>query len=88
VSATFAVETETRWDAVALLRALSLYNAWTIQLGADRWLVVGSAGTETETVSAVAAVDAWAEQRGLSGVTALLGEDVPAVARGSSRQSR
>ena len=45
MSATFAVETESHRDAVTLLRALSGYNAWTIQLGEQRWLVVGSADT-------------------------------------------
>jgi hypothetical protein len=84
MSETFAVETGSRPDAVALLDALFLYNAWTIQLGLDRWLVVGRADTATETLSAVAAVDAWAEERGLPEGATLLGDDVPVVARGSS----
>jgi hypothetical protein len=84
MSATFAVETESHRDAVTLLRALSGYNAWTIQLGERRWLVVGRADTNARESAARAAVDAWAEQHGLPDVTTLLGDDVPAVARGTS----
>jgi hypothetical protein len=84
VSATFAVETGSHRDAVTLLRVLSGYNAWTIQLGEQRWLVVGRADTTARESSARAAVEAWAEQNGLLDVTTLLGDDVPAVARGVS----
>src|SRR5262245_4115080 len=57
VSETFAVEARSRWDAIALLRTLTSYHAWTIQLGETRWLVVGRADTEAEASSAVNAVE-------------------------------
>jgi hypothetical protein len=82
VSETFAVETRSRWDAIALLRTLTSYHAWTIQLGETRWLVVGRADTEADASSAVSAVEAWARDRGQPEITALVGDDVPAVARG------
>lgn len=82
MSETFAVETRSRWDAITLLRTLTSYHAWTIQLGETRWLVVGRADTEAEASSAVDAVAAWASDRGLADITALVGDDVPAVARG------
>ena len=82
MSETFAVEARSRWDAIALLRLLSGYHAWTIQLGEARWLVVGRADSEEAASSAATAVAAWAREHGVPELEALVGDDVPAVARG------
>ena len=71
----FTVEARNRWDAVALLRILTGYHPWTIQLGEDRWLVVGRADDDEAGADALRLVDGWALDRGQAGVTATMGLD-------------
>jgi hypothetical protein len=75
VNGRFTVEAGNRWDAVALLRLLASYHPWTIQLGEDRWLVVGRADDDTAQADALRLVDRWAVDRGHEGVSATMGLD-------------
>jgi hypothetical protein len=63
VNGPFTVEVQNRWDAVALLRLLATYHPWTIQLGEDRWVVVGRAASDDAGVQAQGLVDRWALDR-------------------------
>ena len=69
----FTVEATNRWDAVALLRLLTSYHPWTIQLGEERWLVVARADTEQAGDDAKQLVDRWAMDRGQHGVAPTVG---------------
>jgi hypothetical protein len=75
------VEAGNRWDAVALLRLLSSYQPWTIQLGESRWLVVGRAEDDAGGADAMRLVGRWGADRGHAGLTATMGLDALGVSQ-------
>jgi hypothetical protein len=74
VSGQFSVELTNRWDAIAMLRLLEPYHSWTIQLGEDRWLVVGRAESKQARHDARESIVAWARERGTPEVAATFGD--------------
>lgn len=80
----FSVEAPSRWDAVTLLRALAKHHAWTVQLGLDRWVVVGRADSDAAGRDVEQIVTRWANDRDRPELAATLVNDA-ARASGARR---
>lgn len=79
----FSVEAPTRLDAMALLRALGNHHPWTVQLGLERWVVVGRADGGAARLDVERIVTAWASDRGRPELAGTLVDDPSRV---SSRE--
>ena len=75
----FSVEAPTRPDAVALLRALGKHHPWTVQLGLDRWVVVGRADGGAARSDVARIVATWASDRGRPDLANTLVDDASHV---------
>jgi hypothetical protein len=69
------IESDSRWDALALARTLGRYRWYLVQTDPRHWNVYVELGAESHELpeDLRSRIDAWAEQRGLPGAA------IPAV---------